>query len=303
MYKRNVPARSRLRNRRRSYRNSRRRTIPKARRSRRRNPRYAKQTRSFTRRVLAATSRTCQITNDQAVTFTSNPGSSFIFTGAPTLTNGFHVSIQGRLNNDELADVATTKNYFLRSCVDIHTFLNASVAKVYATAYYYTVRRDTSSSIASLYNAGFINDGILTADNPATTPYQSSDFCSFCKITRVTKRVLEQGQIMRLICSQKNRPINADRYNRNVTVAGSRGVIVVFVGDLAINTAAVTQPTTAPTAILYRLQQTAMYHQMADSALNNYYVNRLPTGALAANIRTANADTGAAQTGTANSMF
>nr|WAE42610.1 MAG: capsid protein [Cressdnaviricota sp.] len=51
------------------------------------------------------------------------------------------------------------------------------------------------TSISDLINVGFVNAGNLAlALNPSATLYQSTDFCSWCKIDKVLKYVMKPGE-------------------------------------------------------------------------------------------------------------
>jgi len=272
---------------------SRRYTI-KASRYRRTARRRTRKPKSFVARVLNATSRTEQLSSDNATINTSFPGKAQVIVDDPNVSNAIHQVIQGRLPSDEVLDSAAKKDYFLKSFKNVKSYMNGSQYQVQATLYYYTVRNDINISVSSYFANGFANDGTLLADDPLVTPYQSSDFCSVCKITRVVKRNLEQGQSIKAYINMGNMMMKADRRNNILSPKGSKGVIAIFVGSLGKITP--TSVTTAPTDILFRNTINLSYQVLSDSQLNNWRNSSLATGT-GANFTGANMDTGVATTG------
>lgn len=293
-YKR-VSARRALRRR---SRYTKRRTSYKARRSGRRSSRRSYKGNSFARRVLDVTSKAQSLIDDQVIQYNSTPGKAAGFIRPPVLDQNFHGLIQAQLNNDTVAPAVNTKSYFLKSMVETQVHQNWSPVKVQLRCYYFKARRDSSQSALVKFNNGFTNDGGQLVDDVAVTPFGSSDFCSFFKITRVVTRWLEQGESYKVVLSRKNLSINPDRYNQSLIVAGSRGCCVIASGDIGLNTTLATG-TTGPVSVGVRLHLEAHYSQLADNQVNNNFVNRPDRTGTAATFRYANADQGVATTGAA----
>lgn len=270
----------------------------KARRSRRRSTRRSYKGRSFVRRVLDATSKAQSLIDDQVIQYNNTPGRSYVFIRPPVLDQNFHGLIQAQLNNDTSIPATNTKSYFLKSMVETQVHQNWSPVKVQLRCYYFIARRDVGQTALVKFNNGFTNDGNQLADDVAVTPFGSSDFCSFFKITRVVTRWLEQGESYKVVLSRKNLSINSDRYNQSLIVAGSRGCCVIASGDIGLNTT-LTTGTTGPVSVGVRLHLEAHYTQLADNQVNNTFVNRPDRTGTASTFRYANADQGVATTNAA----
>lgn len=272
-----------------------RRVTYKARRSRRRLTRTRVKSKSFARRVLDATSTT-EVLNDAIIVgFTSATGRSVRYAQDPILDKAQHTAIQSRLNNDTVAASTSAKYYFISSYLQKQTYVNWSAAKVCMQFYYYRLRRDTNLAISSLYDNGFAADGTISSNDVNANPFMSSDFCSFCKITRVVTRWLEQGQAYTAYLSMRNKRINPDRFTSSTYIAGSVGVICVAYGDIGLDTL-LSAGTTAPVSIGVKASSVIRYKELADNTVNNSSNRILQTGANS-DFRYANADQGSAQTG------
>jgi len=247
-----------------------------ARRRRTVTRRYKRKAKSFASKVLAVTTRTEQISSDVATKNTKNPGESLYLCNLPITSFQTHVLIQSRLSSDEVLDVAAKKDYHLKKQVQTHTYMNGSPYIVHATFYYFTVRRDSGVNPAVAYEQGFSQDGNLLFNDANATPFQSSDFCSLCKITKVVKRTLEHGSSYKGYLSHGPMRMSADRRNTINFVKGSKGILAVFVGSLGRDTTV--GVTTAPIDILFRVQDSITYQQLSDSQLNNYRDQKLPVG-------------------------
>lgn len=271
-------------------------------RTRRRSRRSSRGSNSFAARVAYVTSQKNVITRDDTAVIrnTGGTGKALVEYGGPVLSLSHHNLIQSRLNQDEVLDVASLKDYNLISANVKFVYTNSASNKVLCKVYKYRVRFDNNASVPTTYVAGFTNDGSLLADDPSSTPFMSSNFCCYNKITKTYSKWLEQGESITINCSAGPKHVNSDRYYANSNITGSEGFVMVCTGNLGFDTT-LSVPTTGNVELLLRYTTVLQYTQMADNAKRNYSAATIPTGAIA-NFRYANADTGVAITGAAGDI-
>lgn len=211
--------------------------------------------------------------------------------------------IQIKLNTDQIGDTGGLKSCYIESATRKQTYINAAAARVTATLYYYTARSDCSSTPGTLYTAGFSTDGTIPGTDVSATPYMSSDFCQFFRITRTVTRVLEQGEHIVVNLRRGFHKADSDRYNRNAVTRGSVGCIAKFVGTLGVGTVAPSTTgivSTAPVSIIYNTETRFAFRQMADNSQYNYLQTAMP---VLSTSQVANSDTGTAITAGSGDMI
>lgn len=271
-------------------------------RTRRRPRRSRGRSNTFAARVAYLTSQKNVITRDDTAVIRNagGTGKALVEYGGPVLSFTLNQLIQSRLNQDEVVDSSNFKDYNLVSANVKFVYTNSASNKVLCKVYKYRVRFDNNVPIPTTYVAGFTNDGSLLADDPSSTPFMSSNFCCYNKITKTYSKWLEQGESITINCRAGPKHINSDRYYGNSNISGSEGFIMMAVGNLGYDTT-LAVPTTGNVELLLRYTTVLQYTQMADNAKRNYSAATIPAGSIA-NFRHANADTGLAITGPAGDI-
>ncbi|QCX35046.1 capsid protein [Blackfly DNA Virus 13] len=259
--------------------------------------RRARPSRSFNSKVLRATSVLSQWQNTSTGIVKSLPGKAGIIFPPHHILQAEFNAVTARLSNNTIGDPITNKSFFTESATKKIKFLNGSQSKCDIIFYYYMARNNAQDQPINYYLKGFSDTGTILNDDPTSTPFQSPDFVSGFKITRVVRRTLEQGQHYTAYLTKRNFKCTSDLYGNNAVVKGTMGVFARAVGTLGVDSTVTDKVTTTQTQILWDCQSKIAYRQMADNAPDSFKFGSYQT-AIAQSMRYANSDAGTAITGT-----
>lgn len=237
-------------------------------------------TKAFVAKVFAATARVNTWNSDVATKVVGSAnGQTVVFQGTATLDNPTHISILGRLNNDQVGDSITTKGYYLEKVTNRSEVANISEFRIKLRSYLCVARRDLDFAATQLYGLGFTNNSSLNGTELSATPYQSTDFVQSFKIIATKNQHIAPGASKFFVNSQKHMDMSKANtiLNQCTTMKGAMVWLHLMEGALGMDSVLVAPTTIIPGCII-RNSVTAYYREMADNKPNLFKDNQLAQG-------------------------